>query len=114
MATTFDPRTDSIETKASEIAQQLPALNGRKRERILYRSDIVDLLQALVDHPSCKSARSYSRDGFVSNSYKFRADIAVAEASRCEDGSYTIGLYWVGGKRSYGGGALITVDGRGL
>lgn len=89
-------------------------VNGRSRTRILYRGDAQDILNTLDAHPDCTTARSYSRDGFVPNAYKYPADIVCAEATKRTDGTYAITVIRVGAKRSRGEGALITVNGRAL
>lgn len=109
----FDPQTDTIDSKADEIAAALPALNGRSRNRTLARTDVVDLLNLIVDHPNCQAARSYSAGSFVPNAYKWRAEIAAASATRREDGAYCVSLGWHDAHRSYGAGHHLTVDGRG-
>ena len=95
--------------KVMEIAKQV---NGRRKNRILFLSDVEDLFDCIAEHPDAGAIRSYSKHGFVANAYKWRAEIVYCQATRNEDGSWSVGVYVTDAKRPYGNGSLLTVDGR--
>lgn len=99
-----------------QIAEAAKKANGTRRSRILSNSDMAEfeqLVEAHKDDPEIRTIRVYSHEGFVPNSYKYRADISVLEAVRSsETGQFSIHGFTVDAKRSHGNGALVTINSR--
>ena len=88
--------------------------NDRARQRTIGKSEAQDILELVTNaDDATHTIRVYSSDGFVSNSYKYRAEIRYFEATR-KDGKLVIRAGIADAKRSYGTGALITINGRGV
>ncbi len=97
---------ESLMEMASEV-------NGRRRNRILTvreAYEFMDLLDNAAENT--KQIRVYSFQGFVANSYKSRAPISYFYATRLPNGDFKIGASTCDAKRSYGHGALITINGK--
>lgn len=98
----------------NDLQEKVQKANGTRKNRILRPSDIERFVE-LVNNatPEQHTIRVYSSDGFVPNSYKYRASISVLTATRdAETGEFVIGGGVVDAKRSRGVGALVTVNGR--
>lgn len=99
-----------------KLRDKVSKANGRRRTRIIDDAEIkdfIELFQALKDDDDIHTIRVYSYSGFVSNSYKYRADITYLEASRNpETKEWSIYASTTDAKRSYGSGSLVTVNGR--
>lgn len=99
-----------------EIQKSIDNANGRRRTRLLDAADIgifFETLNEVGDDPKVHTVRRYSGEGFVPNSYKYRADISYLEANRdAETGEWRIGANTADAKRSRGNGALTTINGR--
>ena len=96
----------------NDLMEMAKSANGRARTRTIGKSEaqeILDLVASADD--KVNTIRVYSRDGFVANSYKYRADIRYFEATR-KDGKLVIGASYGDAKRSHGNGALVTINGR--
>jgi len=65
-------------TTKIEILQAAKTIEGKRRQRTLTESDAADFLQLAAENPGCR-VRVYSAQGFVSNSYKYRAPITYVE-----------------------------------
>lgn len=98
------------------IATAAQKANGRRKDRIVTKNDILrfeEMVNQYLDNREIKSIRVYSSHGFVANSYKWRAEISVLQATRNEEtGELVISGFTVDAKRSYGSGALVTINGR--
>jgi hypothetical protein len=100
----------------NKVKIMVKKVNGRRKQRTLSTSD-VDMFYAKLNEvwedKNIHTIRVYSSDGFVANSYSYRADISVIEAQRdLETGQFEISVFTVDAKRSRGQGALITINGR--
>jgi len=87
-------------------------MKGKRRNRFIDESEIN--IMAKLDRKRSlngKTIRVYSKDGFVANSYKYRADIDAIERTYI-DNKKVFAVIQVGAKRSHGGGALVTVNSR--
>lgn len=81
------------------VAQQ------RRKRRTLTTSD-VDRAEALAESARTY-VRVYSRDGFVPNAYKYRAEIQYVQGMRASPGEpWAWSVSWTGAHRSYGAGML--------
>lgn len=100
--------------RATDLTDKVAKANGTRKTRILRQSDIesfVDLVNEAT--PEQHTIRVYSSDGFVPNSYKYRADISYLQATRnAETGEFHIGAGTTDAKRSNGSGSHITINGR--
>lgn len=100
------------EIDESEILAVAQRINGRRRTRTIDKRDVSLFAQTLRERfDNAQIVRVYSSDGFVANSYKYRADIVYLQAVKVENG-WRIEASTTDAKRSYGAGARITVDGR--
>ena len=99
-----------------DIQQAPRKANGSHRSRIIsYREmeNFQELVDTYADDENVHTIRVYSHDGFVSNSYKSRAEISVLEARRDkETKEFSVFGFTVDAKRSYGNGSLTTINGR--
>jgi hypothetical protein len=89
--------------------------NGRRRARTIGREEVESFVALLRKHrrdENVHTIRVYSEEGFVPNSYKYRADITALEATREEDGGWTVKALVVRAKRPRGSGPLATVNNR--
>lgn len=111
---TYNPKTDDENEIIDRIMEQAKTVDGKRRNRILYRGDARDLLKLISEHPEARTVRSYSRDGFVANSYKYQSHITRATGTRKDDGTWSIVVDTGSANRSHGEGALLTVDNRGV
>lgn len=101
--------------QASDLQKSVSKANGRRRTRILSQGDVekfVQLVNENADNPEVHTIRVYSDEGFVANSYKYRADISCLEANRQEDGTFHCGAFTVDARRSHGNGSLVTINQR--
>lgn len=98
-----------------EIKNQVKAANGKRKARILDECDVncfFEKLNELANNETVHTIRVYAGQGFVPNSYKYRADISYMEAQRNSDGDFDIIVTTTDAKRSYGNGAVVTINGR--
>ena len=109
----YTPNTGTQTETIEQIMTVAKLVNGQRRNRILFLSDVEDLMDAIDQHPDAKTIRSYSKHGFVANSYKWRAEIVYCQATKNDNDSYDIVVRNADAKRSFGAGALVTIDGRG-
>ena len=89
--------------------------NGRRRRRILTESEastLVNLMENAAEN--IHIIRVYSQEGFVANSYKSAAPISYFFARKDDSGEWVVNASVTDAKRSYGQGALVTVNGRGI
>ena len=96
-----------IEPTVESIMEEARRLEGRARKRCLSRGDAKVFVELREDNPG-KRVRVYSCQGFVPNSYSYRADITYVECG--PSGSVNIGR--AGASRSNGRGSLRIVDNR--
>ena len=101
--------------KKKEIDKLIKAakeMKGRRQRRFIDVGEIN--IMAKLDRKRSlngKTIRVYSNDGFVANSYKYRADIDAIERTYINN-KKTFNIVQVGAKRSHGKGSLVTVDNR--
>jgi hypothetical protein len=98
-----------------QLVEMAKAVNGRARSRTIGQKEaqtILDLVAAHQNSPELHTIRVYSSDGFVANSYNFRADVRYFEATRNEQGEFVVRTGSCDAHRSGGSGALITVNWR--
>lgn len=107
----YTPNTAHEDT-VEKILDEAKSTEDRAKFRTLWRYDAEKLLSTIDANPDCQTARRYSAQGFVPNSYKWPAKITRATATRSEDGTYSIFVERVDAKRSHGEGALTVVNGR--
>jgi len=95
------------------VAAKAAAMAGKRKSRYISEYEI-EKMAAMDKKKSLagKTIRVYSHDGFVPNSYKYRIQIDFVERRYDEEGVKTFFVGNTDAKRSYGGGAFITVDGR--
>lgn len=101
--------------QASDLEKSVSKANGKRRTRVLNQGDVdrfVELVNENANNPQIRTIRVYSSQGFVPNSYKYRADISCLEATRQENGEFKCGALTVNAKRPHGSGALVTINGR--
>jgi hypothetical protein len=100
-----------------ELVEMAKGANGRRRQRIVGRSEARDFAELLADNeknPDVHSIRVYSRDGFVANSYNYPVVISVFNAQRnATTGEWKVDCRTVDAKRARSQGALTTINGRG-
>lgn len=100
----------------SDLQEKVQKVNGSRKNRILRPDDIarfVELVNAAT--PDQHTIRVYSSDGFVPNSYGYRAEISYLQAVRnSETGEFDCDADVAGAKRSYGLGPLVTINNRGI
>lgn len=99
----------------NDLQEKVQKANGTRKARILRPADVAQFVE-LVNNatPEQHTIRVYSSDGFVPNSYKYRADISYLQATRLESGEFQIGAGTVDAKRSHGNGSLVTINSRGI
>lgn len=100
---------------ANEITTIANKTNGTRRNRIISERDIARFFDLFTQHensPEVHTIRVYSGQGFVANAYKYRAEIVALEATRDAEKNWRVYGLVVDAKRSHGGGALATVNGR--
>lgn len=105
----YTPNTDRSDA-LNQLKSAAKQANGRRRTRKLYDGDINDLLDAIDENPSKSRVRSYSRDGFVANSYDYPASIVYCEGNRGENGAWSLYVAEAGAKRSRGEGSLLVIQ----
>lgn len=97
------------------LMEMAAVVNGRRRRRILDESDAAKLLQFMADAPEdTRTIRVYSSEGFVANSYRSAAPISYFFARKDGNGEWIVNANVTDAKRSYGRGALVTVNGQGI
>lgn len=102
--------TKTIIHKLAEAAGQQA---GRRKVRTLSQGDVSRFIELLRKHrQSANRIRVYSADGFVPNSYTYRADIDYIEGHKDDAGVWHVHISSTGAQRPRGRGALATVDGR--
>lgn len=95
-----------------ELLEMAKVANGRAKNRTIGKAEAEILLEKIATaKDDAHTIRVYSRQGFVANSYKWRAKICYFEANKV-DGQWSIIATSGDAKRSYGNGALVTVNGR--
>lgn len=88
--------------------------NGSRRTRTIKGQSIARFLTALAENfDTARTIRVYSSEGFVANSYKYRADITFIEAARTENG-FNVYAGTGDAKRSHGAGSTMTINGRAI
>jgi hypothetical protein len=97
-----------IEPTVESIMEEARRLEGRARKRCLSRGDAKVFVELREDNPG-KRVRVYSCQGFVPNSYHYRADITFVECG--PNGSIVVGR--TAASRSNGRGSLRVVGNRG-
>jgi hypothetical protein len=96
-----------------ELLEMAKVANGRAKNRTIGKAEAEILLGKIAAAgDDTHTIRVYSRQGFVANSYKWRAEIRYFQASKQVDGQWIITATSGDAKRSYGYGALVTVNGR--
>jgi hypothetical protein len=98
----------------AQIEKRAADLTGRRQSRYISKPEI-DKMAALDRKKTLagKRIRVYSFDGFVPNSYKYRADIDYIERYYDpETGKKIFTVSQTGASRSHGNGSLVTVNGR--
>ena len=96
----------------NKLLEAATALKGHRRSRYISTPEIERMAE--IDRKRSlngKRIRVYSLDGFVSNSYKYPAYIDYVERNYIE-GKKVFHVGQTGASRSYGGGALVTVNNR--
>ena len=97
----------------NELLEMAAKVNGRARNRIIGKVEAEILMDTVASAPEkAHTIRVYSRDGFVPNSYKYRAEIRYFEATRTDSGEWKYTASYCDAKRSHGNGALVTINGR--
>lgn len=99
-----------------ELLEMAKVANGRRRNRLIGEKEaniLLDLLEKAENDETIKTIKVYSRQGFVANSYRSKCDISYFYASRRDNG-WHVYAHTTDAKRSYGQGALVTVNGRGI
>lgn len=99
---------------AAEILKMAEAANDRRRTRTITQDEVGHLINRLRKHrrnPEVRTIRVYSADGFVPNSYKYRADITRLTAERT-DGGWSVFAEVVGAQRPRGQGSQVTINNR--
>ena len=89
-----------------ELLTQVRQMEGKARARCLWQSDIDRFLELVAANPT-KRVRVYSSEGFVPNSYKYKAEISYVEYDPNTRDT------WVGrsgAQRSYGNGNTEVVQ----
>ena len=95
-----------------EIQKSIDNANGRRRNRTLDAKDVEIFFSILNEvAETAHTVRRYSGDGFVPNSYKYRAEISYIEANKI-DNEWHIAASTCDAKRSYGNGSLTTINGK--
>jgi hypothetical protein len=104
--------------QVTTISDAIKNANGTRRQRTVGDREAADLQNMLTDFghdPQIHTIRVYSRQGFVANAYKYRADISVLEARRNkETNQFEFYGFHVDAKRPHGSGSLITINGRAI
>ncbi len=99
-----------------ELTQMAHEANGKRRQRTVGQKEatsFLDLLREVENDSKVAAIRVYSRDGFVANSYNYRAFISVFCGERdMITGEWRVDCRTVDAKRAHGSAALITVNGR--
>jgi hypothetical protein len=98
----------------NDLMEMAGRVNGRARTRTIGKkeaSEMLELVKKLQGDEKVTNIRVYSREGFVPNSYKYRAEIRGFEARRVK-GKLTVCAITVDAKRSLGNGSLVTVNSR--
>lgn len=102
----------------NDLQEKVSKANSTSKARILRPADVaqfVELVNEKENDATVQTIRVYSSDGFVPNSYKYRADISYLQATRnAETGKFEVGAGTVDAKRSRGNGALVTINSRAL
>lgn len=101
----------------TELIEKINKANGKRRNRIITTADIEmfeEIFNERKDNPEIKTIRVYPRNAFVPNSYQYRAEVTIIQATRDTDGNWQIGAGTVDAKRSHGQGPRVTVNGRSL
>lgn len=100
----------------AELITKVQSANGKRKTRIIKTSDIEyfeNLFNERKDDPAVKTIRVYPDDAFVPNSYKYRAEVTIIQATRNnETGEWLVGAGVVDAKRSHARGAKVTINGR--
>lgn len=102
----------------NQIRTSLEALPGLVetqvgRKRIITQGDLALFLELCErEDLAGKSIRVYSSDGFVANSYKWRARIHYLHREVSESGEVSYHFGSTDAHRSRGAGALVTVNGK--
>lgn len=97
------------------IEQAAKKANANRRSRTISQEDMEKFEQLVEEYKndsSITSIRVYSGEGFVPNAYKWRADISYLQGLRTTSGEFSISGMVTDAKRSYGTGALVTVNGK--
>ena len=99
---------------ATDLTDKVAKANGTRKTRILRQADVEQFINLVNEAtPEQHTIRVYSSDGFVPNSYKYRASISYLQATRnAETGEFYIGAGTTDAKRSNGLGSLVTINGR--
>ena len=90
-------------TTKNQILEAAKTIEGKRRQRTLTEADAADFLQLTAANPGCR-VRVYSSQGFVANSYKYRAPITFIES---QDGAVIVGE--TDAKRSGGNGSTRVI-----
>lgn len=101
---------------ANTIFELAKAKNGKRRNRIITMRECVELVELMSAHQNnadTHTIRVYPRDGFVANSYNYRADVTYIEATRdTETGEFIVHSATANAHRSHGSAATTTINGR--
>jgi len=98
-----------------QLVEMAKSVNGRARSRILGQKEAQTILDLVAEHnatPTIHTIRVYSRDGFVANSYNYRAETRYFEATRNPEGHFVVRVGACDAHRAHGSGALVTINGR--
>ncbi len=94
------------------LTAKVEAANGRRRSRIVGGEEIRKFVELALENPG-KAVTVYSFDGFVPNSYSYRAPITVLVRPEGESGLAKAFARVVDAKRTGGRGSLMVVGGQG-
>lgn len=103
--------TKSVIAEILKLAQKQ---NGKRRTRVIDQHEVDQFVKLLRKHrqnPETHTIRVYA-DGFVPNSYKYRAEMTRLTAMRTAPDCWTIAAETVDAKRSYGEGSTVTLNDR--
>ncbi len=98
-----------------QLVKKAEELKGRRKKRFISELEI-DKMRILDRKLSLKGKRIriYSFDGFVANSYKYKADIDYIERQYDSDGNKKIIIGQTSAKRPFGNAPLIAVNNKGI
>ena len=94
----------------NELREQLNTQNSRSTRRCTD-AEVNRLCELIEQYPAAKTIRVYSPGGFVARAYDYPCQIQYVEAT-LSDKTWSFESRWSDAHRSYGVGAMFTINGR--